>query len=65
LRAKQRLYAIHNTTIGLVNNGCLALAQIKPDTIFVPDRCATRRQTAAKPVPKSPVQVVNTAWQPG
>jgi mannose-6-phosphate isomerase-like protein (cupin superfamily) len=22
-------------------------------------------QTAAKPVPKSPVQVVNTAWQPG
>jgi len=40
-------YAIHNTTIGLVNNGCLALElakkQIKPDTIFIPDACATSR----------------------
>src|SRR5437868_14925207 len=31
----------------LVNNGCLALErakkQIKPDTIFIPDACATRR----------------------
>jgi hypothetical protein len=47
LRAKQRLYAIYNTTIGLVKKGCLALElakkQIKPDTIFIPDACATSR----------------------
>jgi hypothetical protein len=29
LCAKQRRYAIHNTTIGLVNNGCLALELAK------------------------------------
>ena len=62
---RSRDYAIHNTNIRLVNNGCFALAQIKPDTIFIPDRCATRMQTAANPRSEESAASSQPAWQFG